>query len=104
MTPGATRSIGEVRAAFTGPRPSIGAPSRILLEVERETEGVAGKLQHLAVTHVGEAVNAGDAVGDRDDRADVAGLGDGFEILDPLLDEIADLGRLDGHIVRSCGL
>jgi hypothetical protein len=46
-------------------------------------------------------VNAHDAVRDRDDRADVASLGDGFEILDPLLDEIADLGRFDGQLASS---
>ncbi len=42
---------------------------RIALEVERKAESVAGKLEHLALHHVRQAVDAADAVGDRDDRA-----------------------------------
>jgi hypothetical protein len=72
-------------------------PDGILLEVQRQAEGVARELQHLAVTRVGQAVDARDAVGDRNDRADVACLRDGLEALDPLLDEIADFTCLDGH-------
>jgi hypothetical protein len=71
---------------------------RVLLEVEREAIGVARELEHLAVAGIGQAMNTGDAVGDRHDRADVARLGDGLEVLDPLLDEVADLGCFDGHV------
>jgi hypothetical protein len=42
-------------------------------------------------------MDAADAVRDRDDGADVAGLGSRLELVDALLDEIADLGCLDGH-------
>src|SRR5487761_1494839 len=69
----------------------------ILLEVQRQAKGVARELQHLAVARIGQAMDAGDAVGDRHDRADVARLSNGFEALDPLLDEIADFACLDGH-------
>ena len=31
---------------------------RVLLEVERQAEGVSGELEHLAVTRIGETVNA----------------------------------------------
>src|SRR5581483_2508597 len=74
---------------------------RVLLEIKRETEGVARKLEHLTVARVGKSMDAHDAVGNGNDRADVARLGDGFEVLDALLDEIADLGRLDGHLSTS---
>src|SRR6185437_8614069 len=49
------------------------------------------------------AVAAGDAVGDRYDGADVASPSDRFEVLDPLLDQVADLGCLDGHVSSSSG-
>jgi hypothetical protein len=61
---------------------------RVLLEVERESEGVARKLEHFAVAGIRQPMDAGDAVGDRDDRADVARLGDRLEALDPLLDQV----------------
>ena len=62
----------------------------VLLEVEREPEAVARELDHLAVLHVREPVDAADAVGQRDDRADVARFGLRLEALDPLLDQLAD--------------
>src|SRR5689334_25093836 len=43
-------------------------------------------------------MDAADAVGDRDDGADVAGLSDRLEVLDPLYDQVADLGRFDRHM------
>ena len=48
---------------------------RVLLQVQREAEDVAGELEHFAVARIGEAVDAHDAVGHRHDAADVAGLG-----------------------------
>jgi antitoxin (DNA-binding transcriptional repressor) of toxin-antitoxin stability system len=45
---------------------------RVLLEVQRQAEAAARELDHLAVLDVGQAVDAHDAVGDGDDRADVA--------------------------------
>src|SRR6185312_9664700 len=71
---------------------------RILLQIERQAEGVAGELQHFTVLGVRQPVDAGNAVGDRHDGADVASLSDRFEVLDPLLDQVADLGCLDGHV------
>src|SRR5580693_6274221 len=71
---------------------------RVLLEVQRQAKGVTGELQHLPVARIGESMDAGDAVGDRHDGADVARLRDRLEVLDPLLDQIADLGCLDGHV------
>jgi hypothetical protein len=74
---------------------------RILLEIECQAKEVARKFEHLAVARIGKTVDAADAVGDRDDGADVARGGYVLETLDALLDEIADLGCLDGHVVRS---
>ena len=42
---------------------------RVALEVEREAERVVRELEHLALHHVRQPVNAADAVGDRHDRA-----------------------------------
>ena len=71
---------------------------RILLEVQRQPEGVADELQHFAVARVGEAVDAHDAVGDAHHRADIARLGGGLEFVDARLDQVADFRCLDGHI------
>ena len=48
---------------------------RVALEVQREAERVARELEHLALHRVGQAVDAADAVGHRDDRALRADLG-----------------------------
>jgi len=71
---------------------------RVLLQVQRQPEGVADELQHFAVTCVGKAVDAHDAVGDAHHRADIARLGRGLEFLDARLDQVADFRCLDGHI------
>ena len=71
---------------------------RVALEVEREAEGVARKLEHLALHHVGQAVDAADAVGHRDHRALRARFERAAEVLDPALDEFADLGRIELHV------
>src|SRR5690606_7624683 len=65
---------------------------RVLLEVERKAHRAARELDHLAVLHVGETVDADDAVRQRDDRADVASLGSRLEALNALANEVADLG------------
>jgi hypothetical protein len=70
---------------------------RIALQVQREAETAAGKFEHFAVLHVGETVDAHDAVGDGHDRADVAFFGRARELLDASLDQIADFRCLDGH-------
>src|SRR5690606_39071023 len=70
---------------------------RVALEVQRKPEGVAGELDHLALHHVGQPVDAADAVGDRDDRALVAGVGRDVQVLDLALEEFADLSRIQLH-------
>ena len=69
--------------------------NRVLLEVEREPEAASGKLDHLAVLNVGKTVNPDDAVRQRDDRADVAGLSCGIEVLNPLPNQLADFGSFE---------
>ena len=75
---------------------------RVALEVEREAEGVVRELEHLALHRVLQAVDAADAVGHRHDGADAARLGGGGEVLDAGLDQVADLGSLDGHVACLC--
>src|SRR5688572_25092498 len=70
---------------------------RVLLQVQRQAEAATREFQHLAVLHVGEAVDAHDAVGHGHDRADVALLGGARELLDARLDQIADFGGFDCH-------
>jgi hypothetical protein len=70
---------------------------RVPLQVQGQAEGVAGELQHLVVLGVRESVDADDAVGQADDGPLGAGLGLELELLDLLLDEVADLGRIQLH-------
>src|SRR5690606_3722764 len=70
---------------------------RILLQVQREPEGLARELEHLAVARVGQAVDADNTVRERDHRADVSRLCSRLEVLDALLDELADFGSLECH-------
>ena len=71
---------------------------RVLLQVQREAEGVVRELEHFAVGGVGESVHAADAVRHGDDGADVSRLGRSVEVLDPCLDQVGDFRCLDGHI------
>ena len=59
----------------------------------------ARKLDHLAGLHVVEAVDARDAVADRQHLADLGDLGFGAEILDLLLEDRGDFRGLDIHVV-----
>ena len=61
------------------------------LEVERHAADAAGKLHHLAGLHLVEAVDAGDAVADRQHLADLGDLGLLAEVLDLLLEDRGDL-------------
>src|SRR6185436_6481966 len=126
MTPGATFSIGAERVDDAAEH--LGADGHLenaargldlvafrdvlvvaehdgadgaLLEVQREAVGVAGELDHLAVLHVVEPVNAADAVRQRDDRADVAGFGLRFEVLNALPNQLANFGSFDSHVSAS---
>ena len=66
-----TTSPSEMRLVLTQHH----GADRILLEVQREAEDVAGELEHFAVARIGQAVDAHDAVGHRHDAADIAGFG-----------------------------
>ncbi len=63
---------------------------RIALEVERHPVHAALELDHLAVHHLGQAVNPHDTVGHADDGALVLGLGADVEPLDTALDDFTD--------------
>src|SRR5690606_16152290 len=62
----------------------------VALEVEGHTVHAAFELDHLTVHDVGQAVNADDAVRHADDRALILGLRSDIQLLDPLLDDVAD--------------
>ena len=68
--------------------------NRVPLEIQRQTESVARKFQHLALHGISQTVNARDTVCQADHRTFGAGLSAGIEILDPLLDQFADLRRV----------
>ena len=67
------------------------------LEVQRHAADAAGELHHLAGLHLVEAVDAGDAVADRQHLADLGDLGLLAEILDLLLEDRGDLSGADVH-------
>ncbi len=68
------------------------------LEVQRQARHVVRQVEHLEGHAVVEAVDAGDAVGDREDGADLGELGAiGVQALDALLEDAGDLVGLDLH-------
>ena len=67
------------------------------LEVQRHAADAAGELDHLAGLDVVEAVDAGDAVADRQHLADFGDLGLAAEILDLLLEDRGDFSGADIH-------
>ena len=71
------------------------------LKVQHHAPDTAGKLDHLAGLHLVEAVNAGDAVTDRQHLADLGHLGILTEILDLILEDGRNLGSLDSHYPTS---
>ncbi len=76
------------------------------LEVEREGGDAVRELQHLERHAVLDAVDAGDAVGDREDRTDLGQLGRaGVEAFDTAPQDRGDLVGLDlhGRETFSCG-
>src|SRR5215472_2433625 len=75
---------------------------RVALEVEREAEGVLREFQHLALHHVGQPVDAADAVGDGDDRPLGANVRREREVLDLAADQVADLGWVE--LLHRCSL
>src|SRR3981081_3974217 len=67
------------------------------LEIERHPAHAVLELDHLAGLHVVEAVDAGDAVADRQHLADFRNLGLLAEILDLLLEDRGDFCGADIH-------
>ena len=67
------------------------------LEVQRHAADAAGELDHLAGLDVVEAVDAGDAVADREHPAHFRDLGLLAEVLDLLLEDRGDFSGLDRH-------
>ena len=63
---------------------------RVALEVQCETERVAGEFQHLALHHAGQAVHAADTIGHGNYRAGVAHFSVGAKTRDAGLDQLAD--------------
>src|SRR5262249_34058999 len=78
------------------------------LEVERHAANAAGELDHLAGFHLVEAVDAGDAVADRQHGADFGHIGFDAEVLDLLLEDGGDFRGADFHypipFMASCSL
>ena len=66
-------------------------------EIERHAFDAALELDHLAGLHVVEAVDAGDAVADRQHLADFGDFGLLAEILDLLLEDCGDFRGADIH-------
>ena len=63
----------------------------VLLEVERDADDAVLELEPLERDAVLEAVDAGDAVADLEDGADLAEVGLDVVLLDPLLEDRGDL-------------
>src|SRR5262249_1706283 len=68
------------------------------LEVQRHALDAAGELDHLAGLDAVEAVDAGNAVTDGEDLADLGHLGLGAEVGDLLLENGRDFGGTDIHL------
>ena len=77
--------------------PKITTPTLSALEVERHALDAAGELDHLAGLDVVEAVDAGDAVADRQHLADFGDLGLGAEIRDLVLEDRGNFSGADIH-------
>ncbi len=65
----------------------------VLLEVERDPDDAVLELQALERHAVLEPVDAGDAVADLEDGADLGEVGLDIELLDPVLQDRGDLFR-----------
>ena len=72
-------------------------PDVLFLEVQGQTEEAPGKLHELVGHDPVEAVDPGDAVADRGDRADLADVDLLREAFDLLLDDLGDLIGFDAH-------
>ena len=70
----------------------------VLLEVEHHSHELVRELEQLPGHRVVEAVDAGDAVADREDGAGLHHLDVPIELLDLLFDDVADLFRSKLHL------
>ena len=77
--------------------PKIDHADIVGLEVQRQAAGAVLELDHLAGLDLVEAIDAGDAVADREHPADLGHLGLGAEVGDLVLEDRRDLGRSDIH-------
>ena len=68
-------------------------------EVERHALDAVVELDHLAGLDIVEAVDAGDAVTDRQHGADFRDLGLGAEIRDLVADDVGDFSGADVHVL-----
>src|SRR6185436_1113691 len=90
--------LDRVALLDVGPRAEQHGADVVGLEVEREPGHVVRQLEHLERHAVLEAVDARDAVGDRQDRADLGEVRLArVEALDAALEDGRDLVRLDLH-------
>ena len=69
----------------------------VLFQVQGQAEDVARELEQLVVHDPVQAVDAGDAVADRNDRPDLPDIDLGLKAFDLLLDDLADFVCFDGH-------
>src|SRR6185295_1549111 len=69
----------------------------VLLEVERDPGHAVLELEPLECHTVLEAVDAGDAVADLEDAADLGEVGLHVELLDPILEDRGDLFGSELH-------
>ena len=67
------------------------------LEIQRHAANATGKLDHFAGLHLVEAVDARDAVADREHLADLGNLCVFAEVLDLILEDRGDLCGADVH-------
>src|SRR5690606_40566508 len=78
----------------------------VALEVQSEAENVVGKLEHFALHHVGQTVDAANTVSHGNDRALRADVGRSAQAFNTGLQQFADLGRVKLHVQtpESCYL
>ena len=86
------RAFGDVRVRAEDHDADV-----VGLEVEGHALGAVVELDHLAGLDVVEAVDAGDAVADRQHGADFGDLGVGVEIRDLVADDAGDFSGADIH-------
>ena len=94
----AVRALDRVALDDLLPRAEEHGADVVGLEVQREADHVMRQLEHLEGHAVLEAVDAGDAVTDRQDGPDLGQVGlTGVEALDAGLEDGGDLVGLDLH-------